>query len=99
MLLGPLGCVSTEAAQGLDRCYWYKADTYYADDRQFKEGDDPVAFHSLPPGGTVFQLAPLAAPGTSWSMSAAPCCIRMEPISGSMRKQEYCERRCCSTAG
>ena len=60
VLLGPLGCMSPEAAQGLDRCYWYKADTYYADDRQFKEGDDPVAFHSLPPGGTVFQLAPLA---------------------------------------
>jgi len=60
VLLGPSGGMTGEAAQGLDRCYWYKADLYYGDSRTFAAGDDPRAFTAAPPGGTNYQLAPLA---------------------------------------
>jgi len=60
VLLARFGGMTSEAAQGLDRCYWYKADLYYEDSRTFVPGDDPQAFIATPPGGTNFQLAPLA---------------------------------------
>ncbi|MDB5078004.1 MAG: hypothetical protein JWO42_4183 [Chloroflexi bacterium] len=60
MLIGPSGAMCPEQAQGLDRCYWYKSDLYYPDSRQFVSGQDPCAFINAPPGGTNFQLAPLA---------------------------------------
>jgi hypothetical protein len=63
VLLGASGAMTSEAAHGLDRCYWYKADTYYADPRVFYPGDDPFAFQAAPPGGTNCQLAPL---GRAW---------------------------------
>jgi hypothetical protein len=63
VLLGPSGGMSAEPAQGLDRCYWYKADLYYADSRTFIPGDDAQAFVAAPPTGTNFQLAPL---GRAW---------------------------------
>src|SRR5262249_52065261 len=59
-LLGPSGAMAPDAAEGLDRCYWYKSDFYYPDSRRFVPGQDPHAFLSAPPGGTNFQLAPLA---------------------------------------
>ncbi|HWE61962.1 MAG TPA: hypothetical protein VHB98_09635 [Chloroflexota bacterium] len=63
VLLGPSGAMTAEPAHDLDRCYWYKADTYYADARRFAPGDDPTTFLDAPPGGTNFQLAPL---GRAW---------------------------------
>ncbi len=60
VLLGPNGGMTAEPAQGLDRCYWYKSDVYYADSRTFAPGDDAHAFVAAPPTGTNFQLAPLA---------------------------------------
>ena len=60
VLLGPSGAMTSEPAQGLDRGYWYKADLYYGDPRTFAAGDDPRAFTAAPPGGTNYQLAPLA---------------------------------------
>ena len=60
VLLGPDGGMSPEAAQGLDRCYWYKSDLYYPDDRVLLPGGDPRTFQAAPPGGTNYQLAPLA---------------------------------------
>lgn len=60
VLLGPTGAMCSEQAAGLDRCYWYKSDLYYPDDRTFAPGDDPRTFLQQPPGGTNCQLAPLA---------------------------------------
>jgi hypothetical protein len=60
VLIGPSGAMDPDAAQGLDRCYWYKSDLYYPDARRYVPGQDPWAFLSAPPGGTNFQLAPLA---------------------------------------
>lgn len=59
LLLDRSGAMGPVPAQGLDRCYWYKSDTYYADARRFAPGDDPRAFMAQPPYGTSHQLAPL----------------------------------------
>jgi hypothetical protein len=60
VLIGRSGAMSPLPACGLDRCYWYKADLYYADSRRFAPEEDIRAILQAAPGGTNFQLAPLA---------------------------------------
>lgn len=82
MLLGPDGGMSPEAAQGLDRCYWYKSDLYYPDDRVLLPGGDPRTFQAAPPGGTNYQLAPLAR---AWFEVCDDDGVPMPPLSSEQR--------------
>lgn len=56
VLIGPTGAMVEERAQGdLDRCYWYKADRYYPEDRVV-----PI------PGRLPREGQPLYAEGAAW---------------------------------
>ncbi|MEO5952381.1 MAG: hypothetical protein ABIQ44_07945, partial [Chloroflexia bacterium] len=56
VLIGPTGSMVKERAQGdLDRCYWYKADRYYPEDRVI-----PI------PGRLPREGQPLYAEGGAW---------------------------------
>ncbi len=83
VLIGPSGAMSADPARGLDRCYWYKADLYYADERTYIEGQDPFVFAASPPGGTIFQLAPLAR---TWYEVLGPS---GEPLTLSAAEQRF----------
>jgi hypothetical protein len=90
LLIGPSGAMSPDRACELDRCYWYKSDLYYADSRNFDPSDDPRTFAGAPPGGTNFQLAPLArvwyevfdTDGTALDLTASE--QEFDPSSGTL---------------
>jgi len=67
VLIGPTGAMTQERAQGwLDRCYWYKSDRYYPEDRlahaSYRRAPANNPLERAPESGW-YELAPL---GRAW---------------------------------